>query len=295
MPIRIETERMTSDGIPILASKKPDAPKLTFISPNWCDRTTWHSSSVYIEDEAAVDSGDHLTYQLDHENVVDVYHGKITFEDSLRDADVRSYRVTVKVNGVSKTERDPHVGSGGDFSVDYAAGTVTFFSALEVTDVVTVTYHYANGSSYVIAPTSGKKLLIEKVEVQFSDDIVMGDTFVFQAYGLVEVFAPKLIEPPYNIPAGTKIPLGDPLKYKTMGDLLNDSNHAYPAYPALGTSNWRGLQRPAYVFAWDYDVGATLLYASYGMEIRVSLEHESVCGGSFATVTFYCTSESEEV
>lgn len=289
---KISTGKEASDGSPLLTTRKPDAPKVTLITPNWCDPTTWYPSSAYVEDEVAEDSGDHQTYNLDHQNVIDTYHGKITFEDYLKDSEGRSYRVVVKVDDVEKTEQDPHAGSSGDYTVDYAAGTVTFLSALTGTEVVTVTYHYANGSTFIVAPTAGKMLLVEKVEVQFSADIVMNDTVVFQPYGLVDVFAPELMP---GVPSGTKIPLGDPLKYKTLPDLLNDSNHAYPAYPALGGSNWRSLSQAAYIFSWDYDVGATLLFASYGMEIRISLEHDSPNGGAFATAALYCTSENEVI
>jgi hypothetical protein len=289
----ITTEKTAGDGSPLLASRKPDAPKLTFITPNWCDRTSWYPSSVYVEDEVAGDSGDHTTYELDHQGVVDTYHGKITFEDFLKDGSNRSYRVAVTVDAVAKVEQDPHTGSGGDFTVDYVLGKITFLTALQGTEVVKVTYHYANGSSFVVAPLAGKTLVIEKVEVQCSDDLEMNDTFVFQAYGLVDVFAPQLMGPPYNLPSGTKIPLGDPLKYKTIGDIVNDCNHSYPAYPVLGGSGWRGNKKPLWIFAWDYDVGTTLLHYSYGMEVRISLEHETKCGGTSATVTLYCTSESE--
>jgi hypothetical protein len=289
----ITTEQTTGEGSPLLASRKPDSPKLTFITPNWCDKTTWYSSSTYVASEVAGDSGDHTTYELDHQNVIDTYHGLITFEDYLKDSEGRNLRVVVKVNDVAKAEQDPHLGTGGDYTINYAAGTITFSSALQPADVATVEYHYANSSTYVIAPSAGKILIIDKVEVQFSEDIEMKDTFLFQAYGLVDVFAPQLMQPPYNLPSGTKIPLGDPLSYKTLNDLLNDSNHAYPSYPAIGNGNWRAMKKAAYIFAWDYDVGATNLHSSYGMEIRVSLQHDTVCGGEFATATFYCTSENE--
>jgi hypothetical protein len=287
----ITTEKTAGDGSPLLASRKPDAPKLTFITPNWCDRTSWYPSSVYVEDEVAGDSGDHTTYELDHQGVVDTYHGKITFEDFLKDGSNRSYRVAVTVDAVAKVEQDPHTGSGGDFTVDYVLGKITFLTALQGTEVVKVTYHYANGSSFVVAPLAGKTLVIEKVEVQCSDDLEMNDTFVFQAYGLVDVFAPQLMGPPYNLPSGTKIPLGDPLKYKTINDIINDSNHSYPSYPVIGGNGWRGNKKPLWIFAWDYDVGTTLLHSSYGMEVRISLEHETKCGGTSATATLYCTSE----
>lgn len=276
-----------------LPTVKPNSPKITLITPNWCDQTTWHQGSTYVEDATATDSGDHTTYTLAHQYLIDTYHGRITFEDYLKDSAGRNYRVVVKVDGQVKTERDPHLGSGGDYEIDYVQGKIVFFQTLTGSEVVTATYHYAASSTFTLKPTAGKKLILNQVEVQFSEDIEMNDSVVFQAYGYVQVFAPQLMEPPYNLPSGTLIPLGDPLVYKTIGDLINDSNHSYPAYPVIGGSNWRAQKKATYIFAWDYTVGATYLYSTYGMEVRISLQHEAPCGGSYATATMYCTSEDE--
>lgn len=281
----------TSEGRLPTAAARPIAPKLTKISPNWCDKTTWYGDSEEVMDEVATDSGDHTTYSVSHQFLIDVYHGKITFEEQLKDDDGSNYRIRVKVNDVEKVEQDPHFGAGGDYTVNYAAGTVTFLTALQPSDVVKVRYHYAQTSLFIITPIPAKKMLIGTVEVQFSEDAVMNDTIVFQAYGLVDVFAPQLMP---GIPSGTKIPIGDPLVYKTFADLLNDSNGAYPAYPAFGGSNWRSLKKAAYLFVWDYTVGATLLSSAAGMEIHVQLQHNTPIGGAYAVATFYCTSEDEE-
>jgi hypothetical protein len=55
-----------------------------------------------VADEVATDSGDHQHYTLAH-TPIDAYHGKITFEDQLRDAQDYRYRVTVKVDGLSSS------------------------------------------------------------------------------------------------------------------------------------------------------------------------------------------------
>ena len=275
------------------AASRPVAPKLTFITPNWCDKTTWYGGSEEVVDEVATDSGDHTTYAVAHQNLIDVYHGKLTFEEQLKDDDGSNYRVRVKVNDVVKTEQDPHYGSGGDYTVNYAAGTVTFLAALDPGDVVKVLYHYAGKATFVVKPTAGKRLYIGTVELQFSDDATMNDSCIFQAYGYVQVFAPQLMLPPYNLPLNTKIPLGNPLVYKAFNDFLNDSNGAYVSYPAFGGSNWRALKKQAYIFAWDYAVGTTCLEAAYGMEIRIDLQHDVPCGGAFGVATLYCTTEDE--
>jgi hypothetical protein len=279
----------TADGRQRLAVEKTDTTKKTIISHDWTDPTTWIQESVRVVDGIATDSGDHLTYELAHEHIIDTYHGKCSQEDFLLDADGYSYRVEVKVNGVVKTEQDPHYGTGGDFTVDYVAGTVTFLAALDPSDVVTATYHYENGSTFMVKPLPGYKLKLEFVEVQFSGDVGITDSVIFQPYGLVDVFAPQLMP---GVPSGTKIPLGNPVVYKAMSDYQNDAVKSYSSYPALGGNTWRGSPQPIVVLDWDY-VSRTVLSSTAGMEIRLKLEHDKPFTGWYATVTFYCTTEPE--
>jgi len=49
---------------------------------------------------------------------------------------------------------------------------------------------------------------------------------------------------------------------------------------------------PIYVFDWDY-VSATYLSSAAGMEVVIKLEHDAPFGGTMATATFYCKSDSE--
>lgn len=274
------------DGRIRTAQEKPDASRFTFITHDWTDPTTWHTNAVYIEDETATDGGAHTVYTLAHANVIDTYHGKLSGEAYLKDSEDRSFRITAKVNGTTKAERDPHYDTGGDYSINYAAGTITFFSALDPSDVVDVTYHYATDSMCVLKPEAGKSLLVDSAECQFSEDIVVNDSVVFQPYGYAGVFAPQL-----GLPATTLVPLGDPTVYKGMRDYQNEAIKAWPMYPPIGGSGWRGMSQNVLIFDWDY-VASTTLIASYGMEIRIQLEHDAPFGGSFATATLYCRSIS---
>jgi hypothetical protein len=141
---------------------------------------------------------------------------------------------------------------------------------------------------------SGKQLSIDIVEVQFADDVVLTDTVIFQPYGFVEVFAPQYCTTnggPYS--PGTKIPLGNPLKYKSFTDLQAEATKAYIQYPAMGGSNWRASSQKLTIMNWDY-LSATMLKASAGMEIRMTLEHDVPLGGWYSTATFYCRLETEE-
>jgi hypothetical protein len=284
----------TSDGRIRMTSEKPSSTRTNFYSHDFCDKTTWYTNATRAVNEVATDSGDHLTYELAHQFVIDNYHGKITGEDTLKDASGNSYRVAVKVDGNIKTEQDPHYATGGDYLIDYSAGTVTFFSELDPAAVVTVTYHYATNSKFVVKPVGGKKLILELAEVQFSADVNPLDSVVFEARGIADYFVPPAYigTAPGQIPSGTVISL-QTFVYKAISDFHNDAFRSYPTYPALGSEgNWRSQTQPVTVFDWDY-LSSTALESSKGMEIRIYLQHDQPFGGYMATTTFYCKSEDE--
>ena len=277
-----------ADGRARIAAEKSDASKANFFSHDWTDPTTWYTTAVRAVAELDSDDGAHTVYSLAHANVIDSFHGKIFSEDSLLDAAGHSYRVAVTVDGVAKVEVDPHTNTG-DYAVNYATGKLTFGSAQDPAAEVLATYHYMVNSVFVVKPTAGRTLLINFAEVQFSADLEITDSVQFQPYGYVDYFAPQLMS---GVPSGTLIPLGAPIVYKTIRDYQTEAVKAYPMYPAIGGSGWRGMTQPVLVLDWDY-VAATMLSSAAGMEIRVSLVHDVPYGGSFATCSFYCTSESQ--
>ena len=290
---RLKLTPLTSDGKPIMAYWPTEGDKLNFISPDWTDPTTWYDASVRVVEETATcdNAPTYTVYSVAHQNLIDSYHGKLTFEDNLLDREGNSFRVEVKVNGDIKTEQDPHTQSGGDFIVNYSDGKVTFLSALTAQDTVTVTYHYENGSLWRIAPPEGKAIKIKYVEAQFSADVVLTDGIIYQGFGLVDYFAPQLVEANV-VPSGTIVPLGNGQNYKTIRDYVNDSNGAYPVVPVIGGNTWRGLQNDIVIFPWDY-AAMTPIQSAAKMEIRVWLEHDVPFQGEYATVTFYCLLEDE--
>lgn len=270
-------DHRTVDGKLCIANHPAESPRFTKFSFNWCDKTTWYMDATRVVAEEATDSGDHTTYTLAHEYVIDTYHGKISDEDYLIDADDNSYRVVVKVNDVAKTERDPHYGTGGDYEIDYDAGEVTFFSALDASDVVTVTYHYAGSSKFYLRPLAGRVLSLCRVEVQFTKDVVVNDTTVFAVYGTV---------------GGQRTLLVQPTVYKTMFDWINDCDGNYPCLQAVSGSTWRGMTSDVITLPWNY-LATIKLYSSIAMEIEVSLQHDEVFGGKSAAATFYCMCDPE--
>lgn len=278
----------TFNGVERVAVEKTTMSRVTLMTHDWTDPTTWYEESIYVTNEIANNTGDNQLYELSHNNIIDNYHGKISEEDQLVDLDGYSYRVSVTVNDSECIEQDPHYGTGGDYVVDYSDGYIEFTSVLNVDDIVKVTYHYENGSNYTIKPTQGKGLAITFTELQFSTDVIVNDSVHFDMYGYASVFAPQL-----GLPEGTKIKiLGN--TYKGMKDFFNDAVRSYPKMSAIGGPGWRGTDFDIVVLDWDY-VAAVKLYDSYGMEIRAFLEHNIPIDGSFATTTFYCISEDENL
>ena len=147
-----------------------------FFSPNICDRTSWYEDSTQVTEEALDDSGDQTTYNSDHTYWVDLKHGKVLGEDDVVAATpTLAVKVEVQVGGsgdwIEKTENSWGT-TDGDYDVDYAAGDVTFNSALQASDNVRASYYYTNSTfKFTIAPTTGKRLKVNYVEVQFTTDI----------------------------------------------------------------------------------------------------------------------------
>lgn len=269
LPSNIGVTISGSDKIIPVSALPPVGLKSNQISPNWCDKTTWWYSATPVQNEIATTTDpERKVWSLIHQNVIDVFHGKLTGEDSLPER-----RVLVVSNGVTLLEKDPDTGIG-DFLVDYAAGTLTFDSAIPVGQEPVVSYYYENGSLWIIAPSSDETWRLKGAEAQFSDDVVMTDTMTY------EVWAYN----PEDMP--NKVMVVAPDYYKSITDYVNDSNKAYPPVPAIGGSGWRGNKRPVYVFAWDFQT-TTDLIGAYGMELHVRLLNNRPFTGTFSTGTFY--------
>jgi len=246
---------------------------LVIVTHNWCDPTTWYTQSVRIQGETLTDSGDGLAFVSTHQNWIDLTHGKIYREDLIS----APYKPVIKVDGEVKTERAPWATSGGDFVIDYAAGKVTFFAS-QAGKTVTADYSYANGSMFIIAPASGRKLWVEYSEVQFSADIDVKSTTYFQPWAYDPVNPPN------------KIPVAAATIYKTLDNYIEEANGCYPIIPVMGGA--RGIRSERVTFPFRYPV-IKELSSSAGVEIRIWLENDIPYGGEYGTATFYCTSYTE--
>lgn len=261
--------------------------EVIYATHNFCDPTTWYSESLRITYAGLTDSGNGLTFTSGHPNWIDMTHGKVMDEDAVAEesAPTHKYGVSIKVNGVVKAQRAPFATEGGDYTVDYVTGSVTFFES-QAGQSVQASYSYANGSTWILRPSAGKQLKIEQAEAQFSENLVMNDTIRFGAWGLADVFAPQLVPSP--LPPGTLIEL-QTTRYSRLDQIIDEALGSYPVVPAIGGTS-RGNSTARYGFPFRYG-SVRVLTSAAGMELRVRLESNMAYGGDRATATFYCSSE----
>lgn len=246
---------------------------LVFVTHNWCDPTTWYSQSVRVYAEVMTDSGDGLTFNSVNDNWIDLTHGKIYRENLI----AAPYLPVVTVDGYIKTERASWAESGGDFSINYATGKVTFFAS-QAGKTVLVAYSRENGSLFIVAPTAGKKLWVEYSEVQFAVDVELKSDIHFQPWA----YNPS--DPP------NKIPVSSLTTYRTLDNFVEEANGCYPIIPAMGGA--RGFSKDRVTFPFKYQT-VKELRSDWGLEIRIWVEGDVPFDGQYGTATFYCTSYDE--
>jgi hypothetical protein len=232
-----------------------DCPAIS--SHNFCDRLSWFGDSVRVTGETlSLQSG--TTYGSSHVNWIDMTHGRYYGEDWLGGV----YDPVIYVDGVEQT-------SG--FTIDYAAGTVTFESS--PSGAVTADYSYENGSTYYLRPSAGKVLFIEHTEAQFSVDVLINKSVVFEVWGYN----------PSDIPNKMRY---KQIKYKNGKDFMNTANkgHVLPAFSEL--------TKESLVFPYDY-AKMTPLLSSQGIEVRVYIQDHQPYNSELGTVTFYTFQEDE--
>lgn len=291
-----------ADGITKVAVSHRRGKEAIYATHNFCDGTTWYSESTRVVEEELTKNG--ANYESDNPNWVDLTHGKVFDEEALianqavlEPGDPHGYVVLVETSDdggttwVERPMREPFAASGGDYTVNYVLGHITFVANDPAPgDKVRASYSYMTNSAWVLTPLPNKSFAVTKSEIQFSADVVMNDTILMEVYGAVDFFAPEMMGPPYNLPSGTPIPI-ETTEYKTMLQLIDESIGFYPELPALG-GGVRGTTQSMYVLQFHYDV-AKVVYSSLGMFLRISLKGDTTFGGERATATFYLESNTD--
>lgn len=298
----------TSTGLPRFAVEASDSEKFQVYSPDLTQKRSWYRNSkrhdaVELQAESLTSYVVPLVYKTGNfqdgdvsHPIVDLQSGLVNQEEFILDPQGRSYRVEVRVgqgffdDATILVERDLQAANPdthGDYIVDYDEHRVVFRVARDPADKVWMTFYEAWSSEFIIAPPPGMSLQLSQIEAQFSTDVVMNDTVVFDAEGYAAVFAPAEVAAG-NLQPTDLVPVspGGAFVYKTMRNFLADSYKSYPSYPPLGGTGWRGINADTVIFDWDY-LYATPLIAEYGMRIRVYMKNHRPFGGTYASVTFY--------
>jgi len=252
---------------PVVGSSK------NIITHNFCDQCTWYQESIAVTEKVISPKVENVydVYLMGNVNIIDVYHGRITLENTISSRS--TYRPVVKVNDVIKTE-------DSDYTINYELGEITFISPLTSQDIVKTSYRKAGNSTYTFGSITGKKLKIVHAEVQFSINLDVQKTPIyFDAYG----YDPQ--NPPNKI-------LYKRNEYNNAKDYLNEANIGYEL-PGFGE-----LSQHVLILPWNYPASKVLKY-SEGAEIRISTKGHAPIKtlnnqkGEIGTCTFYCLSEDE--
>lgn len=262
----------------------PIGTRAMIFSQDFTDKTTWFTESVAVTDEAVgTGDGTTVTFNLAHPFVIDLSHGKISDEDYILAPGGGSYVPVVKVDGVTKTEREYGMTTGGDYTIDYAAGTITFFTAPANTKAITCSYYYSpadSASTFIVAPKAGKVLTITAFEMNLSADMSMDDTIITAAF-----IDPQAL----GLPAGAKVEVpGSRQYFKNIDDIINYTQGSFPPCPVIAGTNGRGLTQQRIQFRFSYGMSTSVmdLDSAYGLELHVWLQHHIPLGGEKACVTF---------
>lgn len=244
-----------AQGVPMVAVYKQEGTSGTIISYDWTKKQTWYEKSVRVTGETlTLDSG--LVYNSAHTFWIDLNHGFLTDEDDIK----APYLPKVYDNGVQLVEDT-------DFTVDYVTGKVTLLAS--PVGAITADYSYATQSTFTLAPASGKILMIDHTELQFTTDLMFPGSYIdFDIY----------VYNPYDLP--NKV-LYKKKRYKSIRDIVSGANLGQGFIPAVA-----GFSNDVVVLPFNY-VTTQPLDSRVGAEIRVSINNHVPFSGEFATVTFY--------
>lgn len=309
---------------------KTSASRVNFFTHDFTDPTTWYMKSVRIEDHAMTlnsSLGDRF-YDIDRASLgldsddqtvhlIDVGRAKIFGERQLRDDLGQTYAPVVKVDGVEMKEKTLHNATNWDYELGYCdvpatndnaeecAGRISFRRAPPQGSVVTMTFHYATTSEFIIRPSPGKKLELDSVEIQFASNVSIKDTMTFQPMGHFGALTPDQqalvlaasgLPPGFPLPFDTPVPYGTPTEYNGMRDFIREANGNYPAIPRSEAPRneitARDLRYDAITFPWNYQSVITVSSLA-GMYISIRLLHDIPYYGEFGDATFYCFSEDD--
>jgi len=286
-PTPADTQPVSISNKPDVQIRKPDGSRAYIFGVDFCNQKTWFNVSTNVTNEA-VGTGDGATtvFNLAHgsnavagEAILDLTRGLITDDHLMAPPGgaVGGYVPVVTVDGVTQVMREPYEATGGDYTLNFDTGVITFYVAPADTLVITATYYYVPvgvGPLLQAGPPAGKKWTIDKAEAQISADFATDDWFT-------DTIVMNVFYAPYNA--------SDPayeVRYYNVGNLLDYAAGSFVEYPAV--AGQRGVTKPTQIFRWEYQTPITL-YPDY--ELRAWTAHGRALGAERATVVMYVLEE----
>lgn len=229
-------------------------------SHNFCDPCSWWQESVHASEVATTDDGAQTSYTIDGTaKIVDLRHGRVTFEDVITVETVApngntmdDVVPTVSVDGVAIDLANEDATSGGDrYTIDYPNRKIVFGVARDPNAVVTITCRRAASSRYTWVPPDNQKLSLEDAEVDVTEDIDMTASIITTGYGS------------HTVLTGGQVVALETRSYKKFADFHRLAREFYGPIPGnFGGSGGYGNVN-AWTFKWQY-VRADVFFSTPG-------------------------------
>ena len=279
------SKKLSASGNQIVEHAPPAGPlgqkAISLVTPNLSDRTTWYQKSVKVTGATLTDSGDGITFTSGVPWWIDIYNEKLTYtykQIPKRDGTMgkhADWAASVSVNGVVQTT---------GFTIDFAAGTVTFSSS-QSGNAVTATYWHTNGitnpSEWLFVPAGGKVYTINCVELQYSMNIAPTmDTILFEIWAGASVatygtFPNALFDAGYGQFRAS---------YRNIWDIINVTNNQNSTViPAHGP-----MQNNLFVAPFNY-TQAVRMDSAQGTLLRMCLLNNTPIDAEITSACFYLT------
>lgn len=287
------------DGTPKVALAPRDGSEWVIGSHNFCDPCSWFGDSVRVTTETLTVAGNGLSATSVHPNWIDMTSGRMHNDDTWVEiqkeenpGNPHGYAVHVYSNGTELTRCPDFSETGGDYWVDYDAGTVNFISS-QKNNVITASYSYATTNTFYVRPLSGTLLAVEDAECDVSSDVIMNATIAYSAWQYIEQLGGYASDKVYQ--------------FKRVGQLLTEARGCYSPYQAIAATEdhknitdirefrrkSRGMKYQRQAAPFQYSTVRWISSASK-QEVRVFTSSPTVpMGGEHISITFYCTVKPE--
>lgn len=252
-----DLEKSPAQKVIQVAVKRPEGSSTTMCTHDFTNKSTWYQNATEVIGETLSIAA--FKFSSANKGWIDLDHGKVYSEDNITDKKAPVIY-----------EDDAVITDG--FSIDYEDGSIIF--EVVPTGIITADYWYGGDSTFTIGPTTGKFLIIEHAELNFTSDIEMTTPLNFEIW----------VYNPADLPNKVKY---QNIKYKNMKDIISAANQGQGFIQACGE-----ITKDILVFPFHY---ATVkpFASSIGAELRITADDDIELGGEWANAAFYILSEDE--